>query len=306
MARKYIYVFGDSLSDTGNAWKIIKDFPRENIKDLPTEIQSLFEEKRLNEHFFEGRDSNGLLWVDYLAPKLGVAEDAISNFAVGGATTGTNNTIQRIHPLLNAPGLQQQVESFTANNPSVDSDALYIIWAGVNDYLGGATDPTTALDNLSMVVTSLVNAGAKNILVGDVPDYGHFPVSVDASNSRFPGRLDSSIVSGLSSVIKAHNSALPKTLDFLRQSLGSNINLILFQTSLLFDEIISSPGNFNLTNVTNACVTAPDTVCNNPDEYLFWDNTHPTTAAHRLVADLIFSTLKSTSLHQSVAVTEPS
>jgi phospholipase/lecithinase/hemolysin len=307
MARKHIYVFGDSLSDTGNAWKIIEDFPRENIKDLPTEIQSLFEANRLNEHYFEGRYSNGLLWVDYLASKLGVAEDAISNFAVGGATTGTNNLVNAaIHPLLNAPGLQQQVESFTANNPSADSDALYIVWAGVNDYLDGVTDPTTTLDNLSMIVTSLVNAGAKNILVGDLPDYGHFPVSVDTSNSRFPGRFDSSIVSGLSSVIKAHNSALPKTLNFLRQSLGSDINLIPFQTSALFDEIISSPGNFNLTNVTNACVTSPDTVCNNPDEYLFWDNTHPTTVAHRLVADLVFSTLESTSLHQSVAVTEPS
>ena len=283
--------------------KVIKDFPRENIKDLPTEIQSIFEANR--ELYF--RFSNGLLWVDYLAPKLGVAEDAISNFAVGGATTGTNNLLNAlIHPLLNAPGLQQQVEGFTANNPSANSDALYIVWAGVNDYLAGATDPTTTLDNLSMLLTSLVNAGAKNILVGDVPDYRHFPVSVDASNSRLPGRLDSLISSGLSSVIKAHNSALPKTLDFLRQSLGSNINLILFRTSLLFDEIISSPSNFNLTNVTNACVTSPDTVCNNPDEYLFWDNTHPTTVAHQLVADLVFSTLKSTSLHQSVAVTEPS
>ena len=68
MARKHIYVFGDSLSDTGNALKIIEDFPRENIKDLPTEIQSLFDVNRLTELHF--RFSNGLLWVDYLAPKL--------------------------------------------------------------------------------------------------------------------------------------------------------------------------------------------------------------------------------------------
>jgi len=36
-------------------------------------------------------------------------------------------------------------------------------------------------------------------------------------------------------------------------------------------------------------------VCTNPDEYLFWDTIHLTTAAHQLIGELAFNTLQSTS-----------
>ena len=50
-------------------------------------------------------------------------------------------------------------------------------------------------------------------------------------------------------------------------------------------------------NVTDACFKATTfTVCNNPNQYLFWDGTHPTAQGHELIAEAAF---------QSTAVPEP-
>jgi phospholipase/lecithinase/hemolysin len=52
---------------------------------------------------------------------------------------------------------------------------------------------------------------------------------------------------------------------------------------------IAEPGAFGLSNVTDPCYVGPltggGTVCATPDQYLFWDGTHPTTAGHAIAAD---------------------
>ncbi|HEY9660166.1 MAG TPA: SGNH/GDSL hydrolase family protein, partial [Allocoleopsis sp.] len=85
-----LYVFGDSLSDTGTVFRATGGlYP----SDPP---------------YFQGRYSNGRVWVEYLADYLAV--DRINNFACGGATTEGNATSL-------VPGLLSQVQSFTQNHP---------------------------------------------------------------------------------------------------------------------------------------------------------------------------------------------
>jgi len=62
-----IYVFGDSLSDTGNA------FSRTGSPPPP---------------YFNGRFSNGPVWVEYLADRLGLPRNPSTNFAFGGGYHG--------------------------------------------------------------------------------------------------------------------------------------------------------------------------------------------------------------------------
>ena len=249
-----VYVFGDSLSDVGNVFNATGGF-------YPP-----------SSSYFGGRLSNGPLWVEYLTPKL---EANSTNFAYAGSSTGIGNAVL---PALPLPGLLTQVSSFTQANPQADPNALYTVWAGANDYLfGGVTDPTGPVGNLSTAVTSLYATGARNIMVANLPDLGKLPTT----------RVDSQVSSSLDALTEAHNLNLAATLDSLSQL--PDIKIRSVDVNALFDEAIAAPTEFNLTNVTDSCLL---TACTNPNEYLFWDEYHPTTAGHKLVGDLSFSALE--------------
>jgi phospholipase/lecithinase/hemolysin len=275
-----IYVFGDSLSDIGNVFNTTGGI----IPPNPT--------------YFNGRFSNGPVWVEYLASDLGLELNLNNNFAYGGATTGSKNI-----GIASLPGLQQQINSFTSANQAGNPNALYVIWAGVNDYVdyffGDIPNPNQAVNNLSVAVTSLAAIGAKNFLVVNLPDLGKFPVT--GGNNQ-----DSSL---LSTFTNEHNSSLSANLNFLSEELSPNINIIPLDVNSLFNRIIADPGEFGFTNVTESCIGDLSVVSINvpkqpvacvPDKFLFWDQIHPTTAAHQLIGELAFSAVK------PVPVSEPS
>ena len=61
--------------------------------------------------------------------------------------------------------------------------------------------------------------------------------------------------------------------------------ITLFDNDAAFQRLLADPAAFGITNTTEPCVNfAANTVCANPDEYLFWDLVHPTARAHELVA----------------------
>ncbi|RCJ15928.1 GDSL family lipase [Nostoc sp. ATCC 43529] len=274
-----IYVFGDSFSDTGNVF----NFTNGAIPPNPT--------------YFNGRFSNGPVWVEYLASKLGLNFNPNNNFAFGGSTTGSENL-----GLSFLPGLKQQIDEFTTINKSADRDALYIIWAGTNDYLKYFFDetpnPTESVANLSAAITSLTAVGAENILVVNLPDLGKFPVT--------GGNIQTASI--LSSFTNAHNSNLATTINLLNQQLSPEANIIPFDINYLYNRIIADPEEFGFTNVTDSCVgelsvvpievPVKPVVCE-PDKFLFWDEIHSTTATNQLIGEFAFFALKSTSVPES-------
>ncbi|CAA9583376.1 Phospholipase/lecithinase/hemolysin [uncultured Synechococcales cyanobacterium] len=264
-----IYTFGDSASDNGNTFKATAGL-------LPP-----------SPPYYEGRYSNGPVWVEDLASKLDVP---LTDLAFAGATTGQSNVLNQQFSL-NLPGVQQQIDSFTAAHPSANSKALYIVWAGFNDYLGGgATSNTETVENLSTAVKSLNEAGAKNIMVPNLPDLGKYPVTTNTPNAPL-----------LSTLSKKHNSDLAQALANLSQAPGSDINIISFDVNSLFSAAIDQPENFGFTNVTDACFnTTTLNVCSNPDQYLSWDGLHVTARAQEVLAESAFSALSSNSPSKSV------
>lgn len=257
-----IYTFGDSLSDVGNS------FDTTGVPPSPP--------------YYQGRFSNGPVWVEYLAQDLGLAPEQQTNYAFSAATTGSDNFL--IPNVEGLPGLQQQIDSFKATNTQADADALYVVWAGAVDYLaGGVTNPIEPVTNLSTTVSSLADYGAKNIMVVNLPDLGKLPGSSG----------DIEISTALDALSAVHNSGLNFTSDVLSQAYNTDITYV--DVNSLFKQAIAQPEEFGFTNVTDACL-AENIVCSNPNEYLFWDDIHPTTAAHKFVGELAYSTLESKSV----------
>jgi len=68
---------------------------------------------------------------------------------------------------------------------SANPNALYIIWAGANDYLGAATDSTAPINNLVMAVKSISAVGAKILWWSTCPIWGNFQARAQASVPTF-------------------------------------------------------------------------------------------------------------------------
>jgi phospholipase/lecithinase/hemolysin/cyclophilin family peptidyl-prolyl cis-trans isomerase len=255
---KNLVIFGDSLSDTGNAYKASG-----NTFPAPP--------------YYQGRLSNGLIWADYFAPDLQFTDQSIQNYAFLGANTGISNTFASI----TVPGLLTQIQQFkTLNANSIGKDGLYIIWAGANDFLNLTTDPTqavtNAVTNISSAIATLAGLGAKKIVVGNLTDLGATPASITNNN-----------VANARAISIGFNTALTQALNNLEPAL--NIDLSLVDIFGLSTAVQANPANYKFTNITQPLITVTNPV--DPNQYAFWDDVHPTTRLHQLVTDTFENTL---------------
>lgn len=250
-----VYVFGDSLSDDGNGFALTQG-------QLPP-----------SPPYNEGRFTNGLAWIETMTPFLRLPVNPDGNLAFGGATSGTLNVNTDKLPAGSPPlpGLADQIDGFIQAIPQADPDALYVVWAGANDYMGGnSTDVAQTIDNLATAITDLAEVGAKNFLIPNLPDLSKTPL----------GRsLPVEQQQGLGLLTQAHNNALLAMSDTLEQN--PNINIIPVDVYTMVNNVIAAPGEFNLTNVTDNFLTSGAT---DASQYLFWDILHPTAVGHDTIA----------------------
>ncbi|MGK7947635.1 MAG: SGNH/GDSL hydrolase family protein [Xenococcaceae cyanobacterium] len=275
-----VYIFGDGLSDTGNTFNATLEAFGEGIPPSPP--------------FFQGRFSNGPLWVEVLTSELGLPFDRNNNFAFAGATSGFDNVGGPLEDgdileLLDSPGLLGQIENFSLANPIADPSGLYILETGADDYLSGQTNITTVITNIETAINSLVALGGRDILVTNLPDL-----------TLLPSTQNSNVAGNLPALIQQHNLRLENTLNNLERSLSSEVNLIPFDLDSLFTEIISDPNQFNLTNVTDVCFDG-NTICENPDELFFWAGLNPSAVGQQIIGESAFSTIQQAN---SVSVAE--
>ncbi|NOX59626.1 MAG: GDSL family lipase [Planctomycetes bacterium] len=245
-------VFGDSLSDNGNLFA-------ENGGTFPA-----------SPPYFEGRFSNGPVWVEELAPMLGLNESQFTDLAKGAATT------QQV--------LEQQVTPFVTGG-NVNANALYVVWAGPDDFIDLAETGVTptieqAVANISASITALADAGAQNILVGNMPNLGRTPFAVSA------GPL---VVIGATSLSNTFNAALNAEMNALELNLGLDL-MLLDAFEFGEQQIAGAPGN-GFTNIDTAFLTDGRSTHADPDEFLFWDDVHPTAEAHRRLANFAMNVI---------------
>ncbi len=296
-----LYVFGDSLSDTGNMRNLVLAATGGATDPLPPP-------------YFNGHFSNGPVAAEYLAAELGMTADPVAladgsinpsgtNFAVGGAATGPV-PLAAPHPVSGRgsysnyvvfsrapdfpldPGIQDQVGFYLAAG-AADPGALYLLWGGANDAYIALEDPAidpndaTAMNttatatavraaaNIATYIAALEAAGGQNFLVPNLPDLG-----------RTPDALLTPVGTAYAGALTRYSDTFNNTLDTLLGGLASDVEqLVRFDVAALFDEWLSNSS----INSTIPCITVATCVANDTGQYLFWDGVHPTTTYHRLL-----------------------
>jgi phospholipase/lecithinase/hemolysin len=246
-------VLGASLSDTGNASTLTAGI-------LPGNA------------YYQGRWSNGPLWIDSLANELGLpirpSLRGGTNYAFGGAKTcgmpdGTTSPTDLCGQL---------VSYLTAVGNKADPAALYVIdsasvgnniASALGNNLPSSVITTDAIQDIALILETLYKAGARNFLLTRVPDVGDTPrfrskgPDSMAAASHLSQSFNGILNAGLVAFSAAHSQAIVKQVDLYG--------------------VTKNTAGFG--NITDACYDSDaNALCTTPDAYLYWDNFHPTAA----------------------------
>jgi phospholipase/lecithinase/hemolysin len=243
-----VVVYGDSLSDNGNLYAAT-GFPPPP--------------------YWNGRFSNGPVSVEYLAQNLGVP---LVDFAWGGATTGIGNSgdggTQTTLGILGLPGMTTSYLATVGGiTPDQAAHSLFMIWGGANDFETDGLSTHTAdvaVQDILNIVSGLKGIGVQHILIPGLPDLGLTPQYRDHGLGTVGSQLSAYFNTELLAALQGKG-------------------IYYFDTYALLDDVFANPGKYGFTNVTDPCFDGVN-VCANPDQYLFWDDLHPTTAADQILA----------------------
>lgn len=256
-------VFGDSLSDNGDASKLL---------GLP---------------LLRFTTNPGFVAVEDVAQHYGLTLQPSfaggTDYAYGGAGLIDNE--------LPVPTVPSQISAYFAAHAQADPHALYSIWGGNNDIFfhdasiaAGTETLQTALPQVvaaakleGQLLDQLQSAGARTLIVFNLPDIG-----------LTPGGLPQDTV-----MAQAFDAQL-------NAELKGRHGVVPVNTFLALRETVANPAAAGFTNVTSpACTTSTALLCtpqtlvqpNAASTYLFADGVHPTTAGHLLTAELVISEL---------------
>jgi phospholipase/lecithinase/hemolysin len=255
-----VVIFGDSLSDSGNLYEddwlgLVGLFGGVDWDDYPT-----------------GRFSNGPVWSEYFGAALdrdttALWSDGGDNYAYAGATTDDGGVFLWVATQRN---LGNQVEKYLESR-TPGADDLFVLWGGANDIFDNLTiNITDPVSNLDHWINDLADAGARSFLIPNLPPLGAIP--------RYRTTSDAA---AYNAITVAFNTALDAQLDVIRTQ-HPDVTIYELDVYGLFLDMLADPQDYGFTNITTPGLTLG---VNHPmTGYLFYDDIHPTTAGHYLLA----------------------
>ena len=267
---KKLLIFGDSISDIYAGSELSR---ARGLSPLPPANL-----------YFDHHWSNGPIWSDYVASHFLLQQ---SNYAVGGATLGVENSLQILGH--NLGGIKQEISRF-AHNQKISRKTLTILEGGYNniilEVLRNITLPANLVDTMigqtQERIKELLELEARPLIVWNLFDATVAPIFSTpplSSLQHSVRQVISDYNSRLSVLIKKYNmqnrkeiififdayTAFNKTLDGLQQE---GINLSSYTLTL----VPSVPLGFVLTGPLDFRTAWYDTV--HPGTY-FWKKFSP-------------------------------
>ncbi|OZJ06428.1 hypothetical protein BZG36_00461 [Bifiguratus adelaidae] len=259
-----LVVFGDSSSDDGNFYKASNDvWP--------------------SSPYYRGAFSNGPVWSHYLA----AAERWNVHTYAYAYSTSNSSYVPPVAPVPSTPipGVVQQVDLFkpTANtfNPN---KTLIAIWNQGNDFADAVmqANPNVVAQSIANAITALYTSGMRHFLLFQILDMTKTPALLPYKGSP--------VYQWFSEMGTAYNGALATFVSqFTTQH--TDVRFTTVNTNQFFTQYAPKFKNTSAPCLTVNGTTV-DSVCSNVVDHLFWDDTHPTTAGHALLANYVYSLLK--------------
>jgi phospholipase/lecithinase/hemolysin len=261
------------LSDTGNAYKLTGG------KSPNTRI------------YTNHRYSNGPVWNDYLAEKYPNLN--IKNYAVGGATS--DNDVINLVPGI--PSLKDQALKISEelSKPSQNCESnkenkkIAFIWGGNNDFFVNATVASKAIIPNLMNIVDILKQTKKF-------DYIFICNLVNIAHTPFGMSLPPTENEALNLITIQINQALTKAISD-EQAKNSNNCLMLVDADQIAMKLITAPSSKSLNwEPYGFCVDdlnpLTTNICNNPNDYFFWDRQHPNTESHKRISNELDNVFK--------------
>jgi len=285
-----IVVFGDSLSDLGNTYSVIGNVAGYGLAGY-------------NSWFYdEGRWTNGPLWIEDVAFALGLPalqrNIGSSNyaylfgttlfygtdFAYGGSRSGDGSAFDLLPNLQTQVGYYLSLLSGTppeARMPKI-SETLFSVWSGGNDVidvvtgLGSSITPAEVAANVGKAIKTLYSKGGRFFFVPNLPPLGDKPSFLNTKYEK-----------PANAFVGEYNPLLQAELAKLQNQLPG-VTIIPFDAYKKFQEVLANPKTYGLTNITDSAYVADSSfygghLVKNPDQYLFWDDTHPTITGQAII-----------------------
>jgi outer membrane lipase/esterase len=305
-------VFGDSLSDTGNTLSLVgRPTHRYYSRGRWTDGS---DNTAIADLGMQTSDYMGV-WHEQLARRLEIPAITNSraggaratNYAYGGATSPEGiNTIRIFNSDVEVGrNLGTQVRDYVTATPAgLSPDALYITWAGGNDVRDAATangatansvrqSAVTAAQNVSTSIRFLMEHARPQdritILWPNIPSLGVTPESqgwaagIRVAAGQAAGDFDQ----------EQNRQMAALRRDFANLTLFK-LDVKTMYEQLLANQLVWVPAN-KTDNIINAgdfsgAIFNPQRNGNvagniNPDDYVFWDQLHPTAHVHSLLGD---------------------
>ena len=218
------------------------------------------------------RDTNGLVWVEYLADMINCPQ--VDNRAWGGARTDNGHFLG-----FDWSGFNWQIDKFNlTTNPE---ETLITVWIGINDYWDNKDDPSNSVNNIKAGISKLIDKGGKYFVVFNnfdltlAPGYGsdteyHYLVpEVQKLTPRFNQELHSMLFDKKNGLLQAY----------------PEIEIYYIDIYTFMNKLVTN-NQFN-KKPWKGTYEFPD-----PKEYLWYDEWHPMTSCHKLIGELVFKEIK--------------
>jgi outer membrane lipase/esterase len=279
-----IVIFGDSLSDTGNVAYLAQHKYGVRIPGPSADYT--------DGRFTDGDDTIPVarkyfgVWIEQFAamlPSKPIILDSLdggTNYAYGFAYTGSGTSVLTLGSAalsVNVNNIGQQITDYLATHPVINDRILFVVWGGANDLLNAtsADDVFKAGINQITNIQRLIDAGATQFVIPNLPPLGSTP--------RLNTLPKDSVAATASSVL--FNQILRTGVDVLHDfNFGRHLHFVQLDVFGLFSKIIASPSSYSLADATSSSQGIPTI---DPDTYLFWDDLHPTTRGHNILATIL-------------------